>query len=258
LVSLFKLHGSTKEFDFILKDIDLAKGLIKQDLLFLENKNNNVEERCALLRDARNMEQYLGSHKPWQNLVNRTTKDWNIKDASGNTNIIYNSFLEKEVFNGSSSFFLQHNFATTYLQTIPAQFKNILGNRTPDIIATKLNATSITSANLFDVKGILRTTHPEEILSLLIVKPNKDLTNTMLPDLTYRIIHHGLTPHEKLTQIILNNSQKIQNTTLVYCPRLDTTLEAQTKNSPLTGTPSEGWFNFESGIFKPFKDIIIP
>jgi hypothetical protein len=197
------------------------------------------------------MEQYLGSHKPWQNLINRTTNDWNIKDASGNTNIIYNSFLEKEVFNGSSSFFLQHNFATTYLQTIPAQFKNILGNRTPDIIATKLNATSITSANLFDIKGILsHATEQRELLEY----------SSVSSDLYYNFIYHGLAPHEKLTPIIVAKNWKIEDThnPLVYCPRLDTILQIQTKNSPLTGTPIMGWFNFESGVFKPFKDIIIP
>jgi hypothetical protein len=169
-------------------------------------------------------------------------------------NIIYNSFLEKEVFNGASSFFLQHNFSTTYLQIIPKQFKNVLGNRTPDIIATELNATSINSKNLYDIKGILSHTTNQRALGLIHFKPKKD----NFPELKYTLIHHGLTSHEKFTQIIFGNKGNIPDGVLLYCPRLMTVLEAQTNELPLTGIPVKGWFNFESGIFKPFKDIIFP
>jgi len=249
LVSLFKLHGNNlQEFQTILKDIPRAKELIMQDKIFIENKNNNWEERCTLLKEACNMEKFFQEpqnkilRKAWNKLV----ESWELRDLSGNTNTIYNLYGEKEVFEGATQFFLSRNFTKTFHQNnIPKAFRLQISPQTPDIVAISPETMILTTMNFFDVKGILSFTGKREFK----VQEND-----------YNLIYHGMMSHDKLTQYILatDSSNLVSTGALLYCPKLDSILKAQIKTSPLTRTEVPGWYNFITDSFKPFKDVILP
>jgi hypothetical protein len=255
LVSFFKIHGNNiNDFENLLRDIPRARELIHKDKLFLENKNNSVNDQCTLLREARLMEIALEgttTRRLWNNLVKCTSKSWGLADSSGNTNSIYNLFLEKQVFDGASTFFLSRQLPLTYLQkNIPEYFRKQLTTdkkQTPDIIAVKSNNATLVNENIYDVKVLISNS------STLISVERKPW-----PKFSYNLIYHGLDPYTTVTPRILNHRSSISNGVLLYCPKLNTILEAKTEISPITQVYTQGWYNFESGVFKPFKDITLP
>lgn len=254
LVSFFKQHkNNINDFKVVIQDIPRAQDLVNQDKLFLENKNNSLEERCTLLHEARLMEHALESAPEhimtsWTNLVKCQIKSWNLKDSSNNTSSIYNLLVEKEVFDNASNFLLSRNFTTKYLQNnLPAHLKKQLNGATPDFVATNSQTINLVSANLYDVKGILSPRNT-----------SWDVT-TKSKDFEYNLIYHGFYPVEQVTTNILNRPKLgINPGALLYCPKLNTILEAKLEISPITQNPISGWYNFESGVFKSFKDIILP
>jgi hypothetical protein len=265
LVSLFKMHGNNnQEFHAILRDIPRASELIKQDKLFLENNNIDWEERCNLLKEAHFMEEVFQQNKIlnelWTPLVKQTSKAWNMQDSSGNANSIYNLLLENQIVNGAQIFFIHCNTLIVNIhKSIPSHFKiqlqyiNSEGKiiqRTPDVLATHANTLILKSENVLDIKS-----HYLDVTKYYRFYQYK---NFYPCPLHYTLIHHTLMSHDKFTQYLLTSKNFFEVGALLYCPKLDSILKAQTKISPITKTEVPGWYNFITDSFKPFKDIILP
>jgi hypothetical protein len=265
LVSLFKMHSNNmQEFQIILKDIPRVRELINQDKIFIENKNNNWEERCNVLREAHTMEvalQQSALKDSWVSLVKETSSSWNMKDSSGNASSIYNLFVENQVFNGAQSFFLHRNLSLSFLhKNIPAHFRlqlrykdstGKLRQLTPDCVALRTNTINLNSENIYDFKSRYFNFTGKSPLRLYQHRGSNHID--------YNLIHYGITSHETLTKYILATEESyVQPNTLIYCPKLDSILEAQIQISPTTNTLTPGWYNFMTGSFKSFKDIVSP
>jgi hypothetical protein len=265
LVSFFKIHkNNIQNFETILKDTSSARNLINQDKLFLENKNINIEDRCILMREAHFMETFLQENKKlctvWNSLLKEISMTWDMQDSSGNISSIYNSFLENQVIDGAKIFFLSRSLPIIHIhKKIPQHFKLQLQyidskgktiQLTPDCIATNANTINLNSENIIDIKSHFWDFAKGQFFNQKYCSRRHHIE--------YTLIHYTPTSHEKLTNYICTTNSYVESGALIYCPFLNSILEAKREILPISGTESLGWYNFVTNSFKPFKDIIFP